>query len=345
MDLFENIFKDALPEHLKAKTPDVWLDGWWRVGDKSKMTFTDFAYEYRTLHAGGEALFHWDARKENMRATGVGKELLFGQFVLGYLANPDFELREAVFTIYNEYAANVAAQVDRNAFYPVAVCPNWWDPAKAKETIGRIKALGLKAFQVPNDPGVYPSGRPIKYSDPELEPFWAAAEEAGLPICFHIIEKSDIDGPGAVGTFMLWAMAPFRKPWAQMMFGGVFDRHPGLQIVFAEGGINFVPSMLHDAEFLYDSFATHLHPKPKHRPTDYWFKNCYASFSMDKLGLELLKYIGEDNVMWASDYPHTEGTYGYSRHSQQLILDAVGPKAAKKILSDNAIRVFRLEDE
>ena len=50
-------------------------------------------------------------------------------------------------------------------------------------------------------------------------------------------------------------MAPFRKPFGQLLFGAVFDRHPKLQVVFAEGGIAWVPAALQDAEVLYDTFG------------------------------------------------------------------------------------------
>jgi predicted TIM-barrel fold metal-dependent hydrolase len=342
-ELTEDIFKDALPAHLQDQAPRVWFDRFWRIGDPTKQTFSDFATEYRVKHSC-EGLHRWDVRKEYMRVAGVKKELLFPQFVSYFLGHPQHELREAVFKVYNEYIAKLSANSE-GAYYCVAFCPNWWDPAKAKETIGHIKSLGLRTFVLPNEPGLYPSGKPIKWGDPELEPFWQAIEESGLPVCFHVIEKSDIDGPGGVGTFMLVSLTPFRRPFGMLAFGGVFDRHPGLKVAFVEGGISWVPPMLQDAEVLFDSFHNYLRPQLKHRPTHYWFENCHATFQMDRLGLEQLRYIGEDNVMWASDYPHTEGTYGYTRHSQEVVVEIVGMARAKKILGGTAIKLFKMDDK
>ena len=61
----------------------------------------------------------------------------------------------------------------------------------------------------------------------------------------------------------------------------------------------------------------------------------YASFMVDPLGLELIDRIGVDRVMWSSDYPHNESTFGYSEQSLASVVEAVGPEAAVKIVSTN----------
>jgi predicted TIM-barrel fold metal-dependent hydrolase len=60
-----------------------------------------------------------------------------------------------------------------------------------------------------------------------------------------------------------------------------------------------------------------------------------ASFMVDPLGLKLLDEIGVDNVMWSSDYPHNESTFGYSQKSIKSVVDAVGQDDAVKICSTN----------
>ena len=71
----------------------------------------------------------------------------------------------------------------------------------------------------------------------------------------------------------------------------------------------------------------------------YWKEHMRASFMVDPLGLELIDKIGEDNVMWSSDYPHNESTFGYSEKSLKSVVDAVGLEAATKIVSTN-IKTF-----
>jgi predicted TIM-barrel fold metal-dependent hydrolase len=141
----------------------------------------------------------------------------------------------------------------------------------------------------------------------------------------------------------VWTLfSPFIPTLAQLIFGGVFDRNPKLQVVFAEAGIGWVPNALQDAELVYNSYPGLHQLVPRLSPTEYWAKHCHATFQNDALGLKLIDHIGVDKVMWAVDYPHAEGSWGVSEASIQAVLDAVPPEDAKKILGGNAMRVFGL---
>lgn len=345
-EITEDIFLEAWPEHLKDKAPRVWFDAAWRIGipeaDHNLNYVSDLSRAIINQHSG-TGLFDHELRRQHLVSEGVDKEIVFPQVLLHFFGNPDLDVRERVFTIYNAYVARISAQ-DPGRFYGVGVCGAWWDAEKGPAMIRQIKALGLKTVLLPGNPGKYANGKPIAWGDEEMEPLWAAIAEAKLPVCFHISEKFDVDGRGVFGAFVLHSMDPFRKTFGQLAFGGVFDRNPALKVVFAEAGIAWIPPMLQDAELIYDSFGDLLNPKPLHRPSHYWARNCYASFSNDRLGLENLKYIGEDNVMWASDYPHTEGTFGYAGNSRQAVIDATSPEIARKILGETAMRVFNLYD-
>jgi predicted TIM-barrel fold metal-dependent hydrolase len=74
-------------------------------------------------------------------------------------------------------------------------------------------------------------------------------------------------------------------------------------------------------------------------PAEYWKDNMYSSFMVDALGLQLADQIGTDKIMWSSDFPHNESTYGYTEKSLARVVDAVGPDAAVKIVGTN-IRTF-----
>jgi predicted TIM-barrel fold metal-dependent hydrolase len=56
---------------------------------------------------------------------------------------------------------------------------------------------------------------------------------------------------------------------------------------------------------------------------------------VDPLGLQLIDQIGIDKVMWSSDYPHNESTFGYSEKSLAAVVDSVGAQAAARIVSGN----------
>jgi predicted TIM-barrel fold metal-dependent hydrolase len=80
----------------------------------------------------------------------------------------------------------------------------------------------------------------------------------------------------------------------------------------------------------------HMFNRPlQHDARYYWDTHMSASFMVDPLGLQLIDQIGIDRVMWSSDYPHNESTFGYSEKSLKAVVDAVGSEAAVKIVSGN----------
>jgi predicted TIM-barrel fold metal-dependent hydrolase len=81
----------------------------------------------------------------------------------------------------------------------------------------------------------------------------------------------------------------------------------------------------------------------EHEVAHYWHNHMYASFMVDPLGLEMIDRIGVDRVMWSSDYPHNESTFGYSEQSLGSVVDAVGPEAAVKVVSTNVKTFLGLE--
>ena len=206
-----------------------------------------------------------------------------------------------------------------------------------------IVDLGLKTFMIPVNPGKsIEGGKEISYGDAIMDRFWDVVAEAGLPVCFHVGEGTDLDHRGGQGELLMTLLAPFRKPFGQLVFGGVFDRHPNLRIVFAEGGIAWVPPALQDAEAIFDSFGNDDIIHIDHRPSHYWHNNCYATFQSDPLGLKQLDIIGADRVMWATDYPHSEGSFGYGRETVRAVVDATSAEDARAILGGTAIKLYRL---
>ena len=164
------------------------------------------------------------------------------------IRNPDREVQEHVFRIYNEMLADTCRR-HPGRLYGVGICSNWWDPKKAHEAIGQIVDLGLSTFMLPAlNPGKTPDGEPISFGGPEMDAFWSEAADAGLPVSFHVGENLTIGPRSAAPASILVSFDPFRKPVGEIMFGGVLDRHPDLRFFFAEAGIAWVPPMLQHAE-------------------------------------------------------------------------------------------------
>jgi predicted TIM-barrel fold metal-dependent hydrolase len=338
-EITEDIFYENFPAHLKEQAPRVWHDGYWRIGRPGVKEAFGLGPNVERMLATVHLQNAWahDVRRRHLAAEGVSKEIVFPQSLLGYV-DPNPEIRELMYRIYNEYMARQHAI--NPDFYGVGLFSNWWDPAKIQGAMDQLINLGFKTFMVPFSLKGE-DGRDLSFADPKMEPFWSVVNEARLPVCMHIGEAVNFEGRGGLATGTLLALAPFRKPIGQMIFGGVFDRHPNVELVFAEGGISWALSWLQDAELLYDTYDHVLDPIA-HRPSYYWRKNCYATFQADALGLDHLDVLGADRVMWAPDYPHSEGTFGVSQKMMRAITEQVGPDDARLILGGNAKRVFKL---
>lgn len=352
IELTEDVFYEKFPARLRDAAPRVWFDQYWRVGFREEMeayynvsgpgnpisAAIDTALTKSVLNDG----FQFQVRNSHLDTEGIAKEIVYPQSLMAFIRHPNQEMQELMYRTYNEYIADLDKQ-NRGRFYGVGICSNWWDPSRAEAAVQQIVDLGLKSFMLPFSPGKTLDGKSIDYSGEEMDRLWAVAAEADLPINFHIGEVPTNGGRGGFGTFFLVQAAPFRRVFGNLIFGGILDRHPSLRIVFAEGGINWVAGALQDAELTYGAHREIFDLQPKHRPSHYWHNNLYATFQTDAIGLRLLDFIGADRVMWAQDYPHSEGTFGYTANAVQEILDATSEEGARLILGDTARALYRLE--
>ena len=333
---------DRFPEHLKDQAPRmVFEDGGYQLTIAGKhITPPVLAAALCTSMECTPGLTDVEARLKDLDVEGVEKELIFPQRLFGLFMFGKMMNRAETFGAYNAAIAETCAK-GQGRLFPVMV-PNYWEMTEARASVDRCAALGARCLMVPIKPGEDAAGELIQYSDPKLDPLWEAVAESGIPLCFHIGEAIPTAAPGAAGTFVLTQMQGFRHIWGQLTFGGVFDRFPKLRVVFVEGGICWVAPMLHDADMIYNSFPTNMNPKLAHPPSWYWFNHCYATFMTDPAGLELLHRIGADRVMWSSDYPHQESTFGYTRSAIQAVFDATSVENAQLILGKTALELFRM---
>ncbi|MEX2293857.1 MAG: amidohydrolase family protein [Acidimicrobiales bacterium] len=346
ISLAEDIFYERFPKSMKDQAPRVMnVDGGWVVGMDGKSVlvkeFIEVLTQYDPLpgsHSGDVG-----ARLAALDSEGVTKELAFPNSVLALFGWPDREVRELCFRIYNEHIAEVQER-SKGRIFGVGLI-NWWDADGARRTLDELKALGLKTFLLPLQPGKDLDKRPIDFASSAMDGVWAAIEESQIPVSHHIGENppSSPNEFNALGVGMLQSMAPFRDMFGKFIFGGILDRHPGLQIGWFEGGINWVPSAIQDAQHIGASFRHLANREVQHDPQHYWDNHMCASFMVDPLGLDLVDRIGVDRVMWSTDFPHNESTYGYSGESLAAVVAAVGAEAATAVVGGNIMRFLGLE--
>lgn len=347
ISLAEDLFYERLPDSMKDRAPRVVnVDGGWVVAADTNPVlppgFVEVLTQYDPL--AGSHTGDVGARLAALDSEGISRELAFPNAVLALFGWPDREVRELCFRIYNEHIAEVQERSNGRILGVGLV--NWWDAEGTRRTVGELKSLGLKTFLLPLIPGKDVEKRPIDYASTAMDGVWEAIEDAQVPVSHHIGESAPATpnefNPLAAG--MLQNVAPFRDVFGKYVFGGILDRHPGLRVGWFEGGINWVPATIQDAEHIAASFRHLATLDVQHDPQHYWDAHMYASFMVDPLGLELVDRIGLDKVMWSTDFPHNESTYGYSNESLASVVAAVGPEAAAGVVGRNVLRFLGLDD-
>jgi len=90
-----------------------------------------------------------------------------------------------------------------------------------------------------------------------------------------------------------------------MIFCGVLERHPGFKVIIGEAGIGWIPHVLNRMDADREDQFKELDLKIP--PSEYWRRQCYATYQTDPVGIKLVEEIGEGNIIWASDFPHPDG--------------------------------------
>jgi predicted TIM-barrel fold metal-dependent hydrolase len=234
--------------------------------------------------------------------------------------------------------------VDRQRLVGLAVLPPLDDGENAITVLREAVSLGLRGAFLP----VRDGGLPL--SSPANEPFWHAAEELRVPISFHAgaskrtqVQITDTAGvPGWNESFLSMLKFDVGNYIALFIFGGVLDRHPGLRIVIAESGIGWIPYLLESMESVYEKHRHYMKTPLSRHPTEVFHKHFHATFQEDLAGLRLRDALGVGNIMWASDYPHTDTTWPHSREVIERYFKDVPTQERERIVLQNCVELYGL---
>jgi predicted TIM-barrel fold metal-dependent hydrolase len=199
---------------------------------------------------------------------------------------------------------------------------------------------------------VYPPDE-RQYDLPMYEPLWAAAQANGMPLSLHI--GTNRPGPGqefqdldtASHTFMANVDHWVRMSIGHMIFNGVFERYPKLQVGSVEMEISWVPHFLDRIDYNYTQrgvgVAGSYRFKEGALPSDYFHSNIFCGFQEDALGVRDREIIGINNLMWGNDYPHQESTFPKSREIIDELFSECTQEEKAKIVGGNAARIYGLD--
>lgn len=281
-----------------------------------------------------------ELRIKDQNLDGVQGEVLFGILGASSRLNDPVAATEVI-RIYNEWLANFCS-THPERFFGIACIPGGnMDSALAE--IKRVVDRGdTRGFELPLTEGMTPLW------DPYWEPLWAAVNNSGLPLHFHTVgaRKPDTGGQPPPVQRAAWAVyiTGFQIQMAQVLltiiFSGVLERYPKLQIVIAESGIGWIPYLLEHMDLEWEDQFKDLTLTMK--PSAYWYRQCKATYQTDNIGIKLLEDLGTDNVMWGSDFPHPDGVWPDSQEFIQQELGHLPEAIRRKIVCENAAKLYGL---
>ena len=280
----------------------------------------------------------------DMRLDGVAGEVLYPSQGLFYFRIPDGALMSAIFRVYNDWLAEFC-RTDPARLKGIAMI-NLDDVEAGVRELERAARLGLSGAMI----NEYPLEE-RRYDQPEYEPFWAAAAALEMPVSLHTATRRQGKIRGAGPKTLRDASSRATKAFypalsmCDMIFSGVFERHPRLMLAIVEFELSWAPWVLASMDYTYrERHEEALYRfKDGLRPSDFFHRNVVLSFQEDAVGIRLRDVIGADNVMWGSDYPHSESTFPRSRQILADILAGVPDDEQAKIVGGNTARVYRFD--
>lgn len=248
-------------------------------------------------------------------------------FVLYPDAPPELGLDLA--RVNNDSLAELARR-HPGRFAPLASVPLEAPEAAAAE-LERAVSLGLRGVEIP------PATARLDLDDPRLDPFYAAASAAGVPLCIHPFDASP---SGALARYGLSPLVgnPMDTGLAAslLVMGGVLERHPGLRVVLYHGGGTF-PALLGRLARGHALFPL-CRSRAVRSPLD-----SITPFFFDTVVFEegFLRYLvarfGAERVVLGSDYPLPLGPRDPVGELRALRLP---DEACRRILGENALALL-----
>jgi predicted TIM-barrel fold metal-dependent hydrolase len=312
--------------------------------------------------AGSNVARNWDSdrRIAELERDGIVAEVLFPNtippfFPSGALVAPaptgsEYAHRWAGLQAHNRWLADFCADTPGRRAGVAQILLNDVDDACAEARFAHEAGLfgGILL------PGVPPNHEVAPLWSDVYEPLWSLCEDLDVVVNHHSgggLPAFDLADPAARAVMLVEIpIYAHRALWA-LIFAGVFERHPKLKFVLTEQGTGWVPGTLQNLDWFAKrmrittaaehQFGGAAVAKLSLTPTEYFRRNCWigASF-LRPVESELRHDVGVGRIMWGSDYPHTEGSYPYSREALRAAFAGAPEAEVRPMVAGTAASVY-----
>jgi predicted TIM-barrel fold metal-dependent hydrolase len=279
-------------------------------------------------------------RIKDMDRDSVDAEVMYG--ILGAAGRlSDTEAANEMLRIYNDWLKDFCRHYPERQIG--LACLPYGDIDAAVSEVQRVAKMGLKGLELSCSWDMEPMWHPC------WEPLWKAVNEVRLPLHFHTFPAMPLkvfeDQTGktrraAFFTVVSGFQMNLVNILAALMGAAVLERYPNLRIGFGESGIGWIPYALDRMDFEWEDRFRDIGLKMK--PSDYWRRQCKATFQFDRIGTKLIDDMGVESLMWGCDYPHGDGVWPESTRYIAEQFGHLPAEITRKITCENAGKFYGL---
>jgi predicted TIM-barrel fold metal-dependent hydrolase len=354
---------DRVPHIQRVGDIDLWMVGDQPIGMPGAYsaaghegTFPEFRKTYEEIP---NSMYEAKARIDFLDAEGIVACVLYpnvGGFGMGgFLKLGEPELMLECVRAYNDWLLDWCS-ADPQRLIGVMATP-FWDIAASVTEIQRCASLGYSAVLMCNQPQDH--GQPL-LRDRHWDPIWAAAEEAGMSISFHVgggdlsDVADDTAGIGAKANFARASAMAFLdngRCLGDIILGGIPHRFPKLKMVSVESGVSWLPFVIEALDWQWkNNGVRHEHPEYDLLPSEYFRRQIYGSFWFEEAGIATALEMFPNNILFETDYPHptcqAPGPASAGTHPRlyaEVALAGISEQIVGKVLHDTAADLYGLE--
>jgi predicted TIM-barrel fold metal-dependent hydrolase len=281
------------------------------------------------------------ARLKEQEVDGIIGEVMYPSINMAAFSYPERDVVHAVFQRHNDWIRDYSNHAPERLIG--IACLPLPDVDAAMQELQRVAKMGIRGVAIPC---TAPIDKP--YSHPDYEPFWAAAEEVGLPISMHIFCGSTPDMglpahwglPGASIIGYTMTHGGMVATMAQLICGGVVEHHPRLKFVCCEFETGWLAHVLQRLDHATYRVREQASPDLTMQPSEYFRRQFYATFEDDVAGVLTRHLIGVENLIWGNDYPHHDSIWPHSMEVLKRIFQGVPAAERELMTSTNVIKLY-----
>ncbi|MEM7339902.1 MAG: amidohydrolase family protein [Actinomycetota bacterium] len=283
----------------------------------------------------------WDSthRIADQNRDGVSAEVIYPSVGMVLCNHPDPDYKKAAMDAYNRWIVEYCS-VDPNRLLPLAQTPL----RSVEEGIAELESfasMGMRGVMMPGD-----ACTDFDYDDPQWDPFWEAAAALDMPLSWHILTARSSGKPrGPKANSFMTIIRANQDIMGTLIFGGVFERQPGLRVVCVEADAGWVPHYMYRMDHAYKRHRYWLPPGQElsKLPSEYFAEHIYTTFQDDWVAFKMVDHVNHERLLWANDFPHSDSTWPWSQELLDEHTADLTPTQTRDILCDNVARLYKMD--